>query len=209
MSRRIASLLTALMMLPLMASGQDGVAAPVPPLDIGEVVLNPGQGGYSAELAATGAQGRVAVLARIDAENRLVEPRIGTTSKSTQLDELAIAHVGKLRIKERPAGDSSQEASITVVFRRDTVQTVMKKSCGEFLVDLAFARGLDPDVATSKVGGYNLAAGIVMFAKDRSPADLKVMAKNVKSAPQKVEEACRASPDANFTTTISAVMFAK
>jgi TonB family protein len=181
----------------------------VAPLDIGEQVLEPGSSNYPAELAATGAQGTVTTRSKIDPDGRLVDAQVVVSSKSSQLDELAIGYANKLRIKAPADAKGAQEALLQVTFSRDTTFTILKKSCAEFNTDLAFARGLDPAATASNLRGYKLAQGIVMFAKNRGPKEVAAMAKNFKTAPAAIESACVAQPDANLAATLEGVITAK
>ena len=172
-------------------------------------MLEPGSSSYPAELAATGAQGTVKTHSKIGADGRLLDAQVETSSKSAQLDELAIGYANKLRIKPPSDSKGAQEARLQVTFARDTVQTILGKTCAEFNTDLAFARGLDPAASAASLRGYRLASGLVMFAKQRGKKEMDAMAKNYKGAPAAIESACAAQPDANFAATFESVITAK
>ena len=208
MGRLLASLVVVSLMGSA-AAAEESKAPDIAPLDIGEQVLEPGSAHYPADLAATGAQGTVKIRSTIAPDGRLVDARVETSSKSARLDELAVGYANQLRIKSPADAGSAHEALLAVTFSRDTIYTILEKTCAEFNTDLAFARGLDPAATPGTLRGYRLASGMVMFGKNRGQKDVSAMAKNFKGAPAAIESACAAQPDANFAATFEGVITAK
>jgi len=209
MRRLVAGWVIGSLMTAIAGAAEESQEPVVAPLDIGEQVLEPGSSSYPADLAATGAQGTVKIRSTIAPDGRLIEARVETSSKSTQLDELAIGYSNKLKIKSPAEAKGAREALLEVTFARDTVDTILKKTCAEFNTDLAFARGLDPAATAGDLRGYRLVSGMVMFGMNRSPKEMTTMAKNLKDAPLALERTCAAFPDEKFAAVFQAVITAK
>src|SRR5258708_3147611 len=132
MGREVARLVIVFLMLTAVATAQETNESGGVPFDIGEQVLEPGTSNYPADLAATGAQGSVRIQSKVGTDGRLVDAQVATSSNSAQLDDLAIAYVNKQRIRSPAEIHGAQEVVVQVTFSRDTIYTILKKTCAEF-----------------------------------------------------------------------------
>jgi hypothetical protein len=139
-----------------------------------------------------------------------VEPAVERSSKSSQLDDLAMAlatGLGKtMKLKAEAGSSFPQSILIPVAFERDTMATLPDKTCAEFNADLAYVRSLAPAVGAGEVRAYKLATGMMMFMPGVSQQQLIAVATNLKKLPPVVEKACAISPEAKFVQTLAGLV---
>lgn len=194
-------LFAALAATPLLCLAQSG-ASPSLAMQAPE----PGSQYYPAEIAASGAQGTALVKARIAEDGGLIEPAIEQSSRSMQLDDLAIAFVGTMKVKVKEGATLPGSVVVPVAFERDTIFTLPGKTCGEFNADLAYARTLSPVVTAGQVRAFRLTTGMMMLMPGVPRDKQLAVLRNLKSLPPLVEAKCAASPDAKFVETVTGVV---
>lgn len=163
----------------------------------------PGTQYYPAEVAASGAQGSAELTARITADGGLIEPKIERSTGSPQLDELAISLVKAIKLKTKGGAAFPESVIVPVEFEKDTILTVPTKTCKDFSVDLAYARGLNASAGAQQVRAYRLATGMMMLLPGLPQERQLVVARNLKTLPPLIERDCAAAPEAMFMETLS------
>lgn len=199
------TLLVAMAAAPLNCLGKGSV-----PASLALRAPQPGSQYYPADVAAAGVQGTALIRVRVTEEGKFVEPAVEKSSKSSQLDDLAMAlamELGKtMKLKAEAGSSFPQSILIPVAFERDTVITLPDKTCAEFNADLAYVRSLAPAVGAGEVRAYKLATGMMMFMPGVSQQQLLAVASNLKTLPPLVEKACATSPDAMFLRTLTSAV---
>lgn len=183
---------------PLVATAQD---EKLPHLQ--ELAPEPGSRFYPNDLASTGAQGAVLVRAITHADGSLSDAVVLQSSRSRQLDDMAVAIVEATTLKVHADKPLPPAIVAPVVFERDTVFTLPGKTCREFNVDLAYARSLSSDAGAGDVRAYTLGTGLLAFMPGIPLDKQMAVVKQQKVLPPKVEAACAAAPEALFMKTLS------
>jgi TonB family protein len=170
-------------------------------LRVEEVVIAPGAEYFPTELAARGVQGTALVRIPLNADGLPTDAVVVESSRSPDLDLLALARAKTLRIRSAPPSTGDAPAPLTgalvpVEFRKDSSLTLPQKSCGEFNVDLAYFRKVFPDRSEGRMAVFLLTTGMFVLTL---PGEQRLrFAKSLPTLRQTVIESCAASPDSLF-----------
>jgi len=170
-------------------------AAVAQPKLAGGVSLTPRNAIYPPALAATGAQGSVTILAQVNGDGAVTEATVHETSRSSELDAIALGIVRKSTI---PGAKSElaalqQMVLVPVDFRKDTSADIKTKTCADFNVDIAYFKATFPELPASKMTVFHLATGIKFLTV--APAQQVALAKRLNGAIDATIKACANEPD--------------
>jgi TonB family protein len=178
--------------------------APTAPIKVRRITVHPGEKGYTAELAATGAQGDAEVLARVDATGVPTEPKIHTSSLSPALDAAALELVRGLSFKVREGAGDSLQVLVPVEFVKDTLEHLGQKTCGDLNTDIAYFTATFPGKDAAEMKVFRMTTGMFVLAAvaKRTVTETLAFTKILKAAYPKAISACRAQPEARFVDTL-------
>ncbi len=168
-------------------------AVPVPPA-VEELYVYTGSNGYAKQLADKGVQGNVSVRAVVAADGTLTAPKISETSRSDELDRLALALVLTFKFKPKKSAAPVTEIIVPILFLKDSLTSLHQKSCAEFNIDYGYFKVTFPEKETGDMTVFKMATGVA-FAT--SGFDMKRV-KRLKSATTGTATKCAASPDSKF-----------
>lgn len=198
-ARRLAPILLAapLLLASLPAAGQPG---PTPP-----EVVSRYEPGLPADLRAKGHQGEVRVSGTVKASGDLTDIKVISSSGSADLDAFAVKAFQRWRFK--PGLDAAgvpvdRRVSTGFEFWADGLETLGKKSCAEFVADIAWHRATFPDKADHDMRLYNLIGGMFLLGGPNKafPSD-EAMRRALKALPAawpRTYEACQTRPKTPF-----------
>lgn len=166
--------------------------------------LRPGEAAYPAALAERGVQGTAEVLAKLGADGAPSVVTIVSSSRSVELDELALADVRRLRFRSAngASGTSLPDIVVPVEFMRDSLATLKAKTCREFNVDVAYFRSTFPELDTGRMPIINLTTGALFMGAIPTSGltgdALVTHAKRIREAGSGITAACLAAPDSSY-----------
>ncbi|CAN7547128.1 energy transducer TonB [Massilia sp. LjRoot122] len=105
---------------------------------IGDTLVYPGEAAYPAGLAARGVQGRAVVRVSVNAEGKAAATAIGTSSRSRELDDAALALARSYPYPPAKKGAAGSETLVTIRFIKDRPSDLPKKTCADFNIDKAW-----------------------------------------------------------------------
>lgn len=167
-----------------------------------DVLVLPGQGGYTQELAQTGVQGTALVLTTLGDDGKPKNVALHESSRSAELDAAALALVRGLsyKINATTAGPVPPFI-VPVAYQRDSIETMAKKKCAEYNVDLAYFKSKFPDKPATELPGWNMTVGmLVMMMPSQSRM---AFIKRLRDLPAEVATACQERPDAGYIDVLT------
>jgi TonB family protein len=153
-----------------------------------------GDSRYPSELADKGVQGDALIHAKVQADGRLVEPTLARSSHSDALDQSALQIAATMGFQPAKGQEVEREIEFKVVFVRDTLETVVKKSCAEFNTDLAYYQSTYPERKAGDMPVFKLSTGAIIALRGFELERIK----RLKAMPDAVAAACAKDPQAKF-----------
>lgn len=146
---------------PLAASAGMNMSAIAPVSKLPHVLLHPGDHFYSDLLAKNGVQGTVILEISLSKEGKVKVARVIGSSKSAELDKnaLAFANDGWM-LPDNGLKYFEGSYSLNIVFVRDTILTINKKTCADFNTDFRYFRFIRPTGSVKDIGALGLMANI-------------------------------------------------
>lgn len=157
---------------------------------------------YPPELAAAGVQGEVLVVVPLTEAGQSNGAVLGTTSRSDQLDKIAVDLVkaASFQVKEAPA-KGWKAVAVSVGFFKDSVTTLKAKTCADFNADHAYHRATFPERTPDDMRVFTMLTGLLYLEGGSKPAQGVGLAKRAAAARQPTIEACKARPEDPFLET--------
>lgn len=125
------------------------------------LMLSPGAAWYPEADAATGAQGTAVVVMDLTPEGQVAKARIVQSTQAAALDQQALRLASQLQWMG--ARKAPPQASLRVLFSRDSMDSVQKKSCAELNQDVAWLKTHWPAQPPENVGALRLVRSLVSF----------------------------------------------
>jgi len=149
--KAVMFVLAALPTLAVAADGATKAPADTTPkvVKIRAATVYPGDKFYPKALAEKGIQGDAAVIASVGADGKAVGPKIHTSSRSKELDNLAIDYVKNMTFNEKARADRPT-LLIPIDFAKDSPKAVLEKTCSEFNFDYAYFKKTFPEKSTTE-----------------------------------------------------------
>lgn len=200
--RQVACLCAVSMLLgATMVAAQSGTPAPdaaagiTLPKQAGRVSLSPRDAVYPATLVASGVQGEVTILASVNGDGVVTDATVHETSRSSELDTIALGIVRKSTIPGAKSGLTAlqQMVLVPVDFRKDAAADIATKTCADFNVDVAYFKATFPELPASKMTVFHLATGIKFLTV--APAQQVALAKRLNGAIDDTIKTCAKEPD--------------
>jgi TonB family protein len=163
---------------------------------IGGASFRPTDKQYPGELSAAGVQGEVLVIVPLTEDGMPDGTLLGATSRSEQLDKIALDLVkaAKFQVKEAPA-KGWKAVVVPVGFFKDSVATLKTKTCADFNVDFSYQLKTFPEQKPEQMRLFEMLTGILYFGAGGKPAQAAEVAKRAKAARQPTIDGCKANPD--------------
>ncbi len=137
------------------------VAAPGLSQNDDVLVLRPGAAWYPADEAATGAQGLAIVVMDLAPDGHVAKTTLAASSHAPALDAQALRLASQLHWMG--ARKVPPQASVRVLFARDTGDSVQQKTCAELNLDVAWLKAHDPAQPPEAVGALRAIRGLVIL----------------------------------------------
>ena len=151
--------------LTLAAGAQQSSAAQATVPAWREVVIYAADASYPAELARRGVQGEATIELTLQGSGRERVATVRESSRSSELDALAIAMAKRMDIvgaADTPSG------LVQVRFRKDHATTLAAKSCADFNVDAAYQAATFPDRSVRELPVMNEGVGMLIYSLHRA-----------------------------------------
>ncbi|MEO6172861.1 MAG: energy transducer TonB [Arenimonas sp.] len=161
------------------------------------VIFHPGEPDYPEMLAKNGVQGIVTLEINLSKEGKVKAARIIGSSRSAALDEnaLAFAKDGWL-LPDNGLKYFEGLYSLNIIFVRDTVLTINKKTCADFNTDYRYFRFIRPAGNNKDIGAFELLANIftVQLIKTQGAVGSLKFVKAVDAINEDTIQACAKKP---------------
>jgi TonB family protein len=155
---------------------------------------------YPLELSSKGVQGKTDVTVSVGPDGSPSSLLVTATSRSKELDDAAVKAVSVLKFNRKP-GDTKDLPPIIVPveFKRDSLQTLAKKTCTEFNVDAEYFRATFPERDPSKMEVIAATIGaLVLATSSQDPGGIVSTSKRATAASKQIAAACLENPSALY-----------
>lgn len=125
------------------------------------LVLRPGAAWYPADEAATGAQGTAIVVMDLAPDGHVAKTTLAASTHAPALDAQALRLASQLHWMG--ARKVPPQASVRVLFARDTNDSVQQKTCVELNLEIAWLKAHDPAQPPEAVGALRAIRGLVIL----------------------------------------------
>lgn len=179
---------------------------PPPPRPVAPKALTSPQPAFPDALRATGAQGDVILGGVIRADGTLVEPVVTKSSRVPEFDQLALdafrtwTFKPGLDVEGRPM---EAPVSARITFSRDTIETMGKKTCAEFVRDQDWYRTTWPEPDAKSPLYYSTLGLFTLIAINKGSGAGLQMVRAFGAAWEKAYKTCQKKPDALYITILS------
>lgn len=125
-------------------------------------LIHPGDIFYPEALAKKGLQGEVTLEIQLSAAGQAKTVKVKNASSSPELDKNALAYVntGYWKLPENDLKYNQGAYTLNIIFLRDSVLSINKKSCADFNIDLKYFRSVHANQSTKNFGALELVANI-------------------------------------------------
>ncbi len=157
---------------------------------------------YPAELAAAGVQGEVLVVVPLTEDGKSDGAIFGATSRSEQLDKLALDYMKAAKFQIKVAQTKGWKAVVVrVEFYKDSVTTLNLKTCSDFNADLVYQRLTFPEQKPEEMRIFKMLTGVLYIGMGGKPAQAAEVAKRSAAAKQPTIDSCKANPESFLLQT--------
>jgi len=167
--------------------------------------IYPGDGFYPEELAKKGVQGEVTLEIQLSKDGKTSVTRLIGSSKSAELDKnaLNLVNTGFYKLPENGLKYFEGIYTLNIIFLRDSVLTINKKTCADLNTDLAYFRSVAPNESIRNLPAFELMANIftVQLMKDRGANGALAFVKSVNAIDNDVAQTCARKPAALLVKT--------
>lgn len=129
-----------------------------------EVTVYASDASYPEALAQRGVQGEVTLELALDDKGRMALVTVRDSSRSADLDALALAMARRLDIV---AAGSERSGLVTIRFKKDHSTTIATKSCADFNVDAAWQAATFPERSLRELPALYDSIGVVVYSLHR------------------------------------------
>jgi len=168
-------------------------------------IIYPGDIFYPAVLGKSGVQGEVGLELAFSSDGKLQTSKITKSSKSIELDKNALALVNNevWKLPENTWKDSRGIYSLNVIFLKDSILNINKKTCADFNIDLKYFQLVRPGGDYRDLGAFELIAGMftVQLMKNRGADGTMKYVQSAQAINRETILACAARPTELFVKT--------
>lgn len=168
-------------------------------------LIHPGDLFYPEAQAKKGLQGEVTLEIHLSKAGKATTVKVLTSSKSAELDKNALAFVntGYWKLPENGLKYYEGAYFLNVIFLRDSVLTINKKTCADFNTDLKYFRTIHANENTKHFGALELIANIstVQLMKNQGANGALKFVKSVEAINNDTINACNKKPVELFVKT--------
>lgn len=180
--------------LALLALAPQSVAAQATVPTWREITIYASDASYPAALARRGVQGDVTVELAPGAKGRPGAALVRDSSRSAELDALAIAMAKRLDIA---AANGAQSGLVTIRFRKDHTTTIATKSCADFNADAAWQTATFPERSLRELPALSESIGMLVYSLHRN-GSARQSFPGVEAIVQATVAACARTQDAGM-----------
>ncbi len=168
-------------------------------------LIHPGDLFYPDLLAKKGVQGVVTLQVKLSNTGKATAAKVIISSKSVELDRNALAFVknGYWKLPENGLKYHEGAYSLPVIFLKDTVLTINKKTCADFNTDLGYFRSVRPADNTKNLGAFELVANVMtmQLMKNHAADEALNFVKSIDAINSNTAKACANKPSELFVKT--------
>lgn len=184
-------------------------APPPPPRPVAPKPLTSPHPAFPDALRATGAAGDVGLGGVVRVDGSLVEPVVTKSSRVPEFDQLALDAFRTWTFK--PGLDvegKPMEAPVSarITFSGDTIETMGKKTCAEFVRDHEWFRATWPEAEVKSPLYYSTLGLFTLVAIRKGSGAGLLMVRAFGEAWEKTYKTCQKKPDALYITTLAKAM---
>jgi len=150
--------------LTLLALAPQSVAAQAALPTWREITVYASDASYPAALSQRGVQGEVTLELALDDKGRKGVVTVRDSSRSADLDALALAMARRLDVA---AAGSERSGLVTIRFKKDHTTTIATKSCADFNVDAAWQAATFPERSLRDLPALYDSIGVVVYSLHR------------------------------------------
>lgn len=167
--------------------------------------IYPGDGFYPQDLAKKGVQGEVTLEIQLSKDGKTSVTRLIGSSKSAELDKnaLNLVNTGFYKLPDNGLKYFEGLYSLNIIFLRDSVLTINKKTCADLNTDLAYFRSVAPNENIRNLAAFELMANIftVQLMKEQGANGALTFVKSVNAINNDVVQTCARKPAALLVKT--------
>lgn len=189
-----SSLALPLLAICLLALAPQSVAAQATVPTWREITVYASDASYPQALAQRGVQGDVTVELALDAKGRAGTALVRDSSRSAELDALAMAMARRLDIG---AADGARSGLVTIRFRKDHTTTIATKSCADFNADAAWQTATFPERSLRELPALSEGIGMLVYSLHRN-GSARQSFPGVDAVVNATVAACARTPDAGM-----------
>ena len=178
----------------LLALAPQSVAAQATVPTWREITIYASDANYPAALARRGVQGDVTVELAPGAKGRPGAALVRDSSRSAELDALAIAMAKRLDIA---TVNGAQSGLVTIRFRKDHTTTIATKSCADFNADAAWQTATFPERSLRELPALSESIGMLVYSLHRN-GSARQSFPGVEAIVQATVAACARAQDAGM-----------
>jgi len=178
----------------LLALAPQSVAAQATVPTWREITIYASDANYPAALARRGVQGDVTVELAPGAKGRPGAALVRDSSRSAELDALAIAMAKRQDIA---AVNGAQSGLVTIRFRKDHTTTIATKSCADFNADAAWQTATFPERSLRELPALSESIGMLVYSLHRN-GSARQSFPGVEAIVQATVAACARAQDAGM-----------
>lgn len=153
--------------LSLLALAPQSVAAQATLPTWREITVYAADANYPQALAQRGVQGDVTVELALDDQGRKGAALVRDSSRSAELDALALAMARRLDVV---AAGGAQSGLVTIRFKKDHTTTIATKSCADFNADAAWQTATFPERSLRELPAVAESIGMLVYSLHRNGA---------------------------------------
>ena len=180
--------------LALLALAPQSVAAQAALPTWREITVYASDTSYPAALARRGVQGDVTLELALDDQGRKGLVTVRDSSRSADLDALAMDMARRLDIA---SAGGAQSGLVTIRFKKDHTTTIATKSCADFNADAAWQAATFPERSLRELPALSDSIGMLVYSLHRS-GSARQSFPGVEAIVNATVAACARAPDAGM-----------
>jgi TonB family protein len=160
---------------------------------------------YPNAFSSIGIQGETKLQLEFSEAGKIIGSRILSSSKSPALDEKALSYIkgADWKLPENFALYAPRIYTLNIIFLKDSAETIDKKTCADFNIDMRYFRSVYPNAQVNNVGALSVISNLftVNLMKNQSSEKTMSYVRARNNIGEQVVKACAANPKALLLKT--------
>jgi TonB family protein len=160
---------------------------------------------YPIAFSRIGVQGETKLQLEFSEAGKIIASRMLSSSKSPALDEKALSYVrgADWKLPENFALSAPHIYTLNIIFLKDSAETIDKKTCADFNIDMGYFRSVYPNAQVDNVGALSVISNLftVNLMKNQSSEKTLSYVRARNKIGEQVVKTCAANPKARLLKT--------